>query len=91
MFKDTKAFSGFSVERHSSDAKQFYGETLGLNVTEENGMLGAAPRRWRQVLVYPKENHEPATFTVLNFPVPTSRRPSIGSTEAGVHLRALRG
>ena len=46
------------------------GQTLGVEVTEENGMLDAPPRRWRQpCLIYPKDNHEPATFTVLNFPV----------------------
>jgi catechol 2,3-dioxygenase-like lactoylglutathione lyase family enzyme len=68
MFKDTNAFSGFSVD-DIPRAKQFYGETLGLNVTEENGMLMLHLAGGGRVLVYPKENHEPATFTILNFPV----------------------
>ena len=68
MFKDTKAFSGFSVN-DIPRAKQFYSETLGLNVSEEYGMLGLQLATGATVLVYPKENHEPASFTILNFPV----------------------
>jgi catechol 2,3-dioxygenase-like lactoylglutathione lyase family enzyme len=67
IIKADKAFAGFStndIER----AREFYEKTLGLEVTEETGMLtlhlGAS-----DVLIYPKENHEPATFTVLNLPV----------------------
>ena len=68
MFEDTKAFSGFSVDDVPA-AKKFYGETLGLNVVEEHGMLGLQLAGGAQVMVYPKENHTPATFTILNFPV----------------------
>jgi catechol 2,3-dioxygenase-like lactoylglutathione lyase family enzyme len=68
MFENTNAYSGFSVDDVPT-AKQFYGETLGLNVVEEHGMLGLQLAGGGRVLVYPKENHEPATFTVLNFPV----------------------
>ncbi len=68
MFEDTKAFSGFSVDDVPA-AKKFYGETLGLNVVEEHGMLGLQLAGGAQVMVYPKENHVPATFTILNFPV----------------------
>jgi catechol 2,3-dioxygenase-like lactoylglutathione lyase family enzyme len=68
VFENTKAFSGFSVD-DIPKAKRFYGETLGLKVTEENGLLTLHVAGDRPTLVYPKENHEPATFTILNFPV----------------------
>lgn len=68
MFENTKAFSGFSVNDIPA-AKQFYGETLGLRVSEENGMLTLHIAGDRDTLVYPKDDHTPATFTILNFPV----------------------
>lgn len=68
MFSDTKAFSGFSVD-DISKAKHFYGDTLGLRVSEENGMLTLHIAGDRPTLVYPKPDHTPATFTILNFPV----------------------
>jgi catechol 2,3-dioxygenase-like lactoylglutathione lyase family enzyme len=69
MFTNTEAFSGFSVDDISA-ARHFYGDTLGLEVTEENGMLRLHIAGGHPVLVYPKPDHEPATFTILNFPVP---------------------
>ena len=68
MFGNTKAFSGFAVD-DIEKARQFYAETLGLEVTEENGMLTLHIAGARPVLVYPKPNHTPASFTILNFPV----------------------
>ena len=68
MFGNTPAFSGFSVD-DIPKAKEFYGETLGLNVTEEHGMLHLNLGGGASVLVYPKPNHTPATYTILNFPV----------------------
>jgi catechol 2,3-dioxygenase-like lactoylglutathione lyase family enzyme len=68
MIDGTQAFSGFSVEDIPA-AKAFYTDVLGLAVTEENGMLSLQIGAGKHVLVYPKPNHEPATFTVLNFPV----------------------
>ncbi len=68
MFKDAKAFSGFSVDDIPA-AKAFYAGTLGLDVTEENGMLQLRIAGGNPVLVYPKPNHTPAEFTILNFPV----------------------
>lgn len=68
MLGNSKAFSGFSADDLPA-AKKFYGETLGLTVTEENGLLGLRLGGGGQVLIYPKPNHTPATFTVLNFPV----------------------
>ena len=68
MFKDTKAFSGFSVN-DIPKAKAFYSETLGLDVSEENGMLQLHIAGGNPIIVYPKPDHTPATFTILNFPV----------------------
>lgn len=68
MFRDSHAFSGFS-SNDIAKAKQFYGETLGLEVSEENDMLTLHLTGGGVVLIYPKPNHEPASFTVLNFPV----------------------
>ena len=68
MFGTTKAFSGFSVNDIAA-AKAFYGDTLGLRVSEENGMLTLHIAGDRDILVYPKPNHTPATYTILNFPV----------------------
>lgn len=69
MFSDSKAFSGFAVPDVDA-AERFYGETLGIDVTNDHGLLtlhldgGARP-----TIVYPKPDHVPATFTILNFPV----------------------
>ena len=68
MLADSKAFSGFSTD-DIPRTKAFYAETLGLDVGEENGMLRLHLAGDRDVLVYPKQNHQPATYTVLNFPV----------------------
>ncbi|RIV40336.1 VOC family protein [Micromonospora radicis] len=64
----SKAFNGFSVDDIPA-AKRFYGETLGLDVDEEYGMLHLRLAGGREVLVYPKAEHQPATYTMLNFPV----------------------
>lgn len=68
MLGESKAFSGFSVN-DVAGAKAFYGDTLGLRVTEANGMLTLHLAGNRPVLVYPKDDHVPASFTILNFPV----------------------
>lgn len=68
MLKDSKAFSGFSVD-DIPRAKEFYSTTLGLDVGEQNGMLHLRTAGGNDVLVYPKPNHVPAEYTVLNFPV----------------------
>jgi catechol 2,3-dioxygenase-like lactoylglutathione lyase family enzyme len=68
MFQDTKAFSGFSVNDIPA-AQAFYGDILGLKVSEQNGMLTLHIAGGTNILVYPKPNHTPATFTILNFPV----------------------
>lgn len=68
MFQNSRAFSGFSVDDIPT-AKAFYAETLGLEVSEEHGMLTLHLAGGGSVLVYPKPNHVPATYTILNFPV----------------------
>jgi len=70
MLDLSNAFSGFSVDDVPA-AQRFYGETLGLDVTEAHGMLTLHLAGGREVIVYPKgEAHTPASFTILNFPVP---------------------
>lgn len=68
MLKDNYAFSGFSVN-NLDEAKKFYTETLGVNVEEDAMGLTLKLSGGASVFVYPKENHTPATFTILNFVV----------------------
>ncbi len=68
MFKDTKAFSGFSVD-DIQKAKDFYSRILGLEVSQTHGLLELHLAGGAKVLVYPKPKHAPATFTILNFSV----------------------
>jgi len=68
MFKDTKAFSGFSVN-DLAKAREFYGNTLGLDVREMPEGLELHIAGGARIFIYPKPNHTPATFTILNFPV----------------------
>jgi catechol 2,3-dioxygenase-like lactoylglutathione lyase family enzyme len=68
MFANTRAFSGFAVD-DLRKAREFYGETLGLRTSEEHGLLTLHLAGDRDTLVYPKRNHTPATYTILNFPV----------------------
>ena len=70
MLKDSHGFAGFSVD-DIQKAKQFYGEVLGLTVNDgEMGILDIQIGGGSHVIAYPKPNHQPATFTILNFPVP---------------------
>ncbi|MBT2393273.1 VOC family protein [Streptomyces sp. ISL-1] len=73
MLANSKAFSGFAVN-DLQKAKEFYGQTLGLRVSEETdatgGMLTLHLAGGADILLYPKPNHVAASFTVLNFPVP---------------------
>jgi predicted enzyme related to lactoylglutathione lyase len=69
MFKNSKAFSGFSVN-DIQRAKEFYGKTLGIDVRDNPmGLIELHIAGNNPIIVYPKPNHEPATFTILNFPV----------------------
>jgi catechol 2,3-dioxygenase-like lactoylglutathione lyase family enzyme len=90
MFEQTKAFSGFSVGDIPA-ARKFYTETLGLRVTEENGMLTLHIAGGTEILVYPKDNHEPATFTILNFPVRDVGAAVAELTSRGVRFERYEG
>ncbi|WP_343924877.1 VOC family protein [Rhodoglobus aureus] len=67
MFTPTSAYSGFSVDDIAA-AKTFYGETLGLTLADdEMGSLRMTLPGGAEVFVYPKDDHQPASYTVLNF------------------------
>jgi catechol 2,3-dioxygenase-like lactoylglutathione lyase family enzyme len=68
MLANTKAFSGFAVD-DLAKAQKFYGETLGLKVSEEHGLLTLHLAGGRDTFVYPKADLEPANYTILNFAV----------------------
>ncbi|TMB83017.1 MAG: VOC family protein [Chloroflexi bacterium] len=90
MFRDSHAFSGFSAN-DIPRAKEFYGQTLGLEITEDNDMLTLHLAGGGTVLIYPKENHEPASFTVLNFPVSDVDAAVDSLTKAGVTMERYEG
>lgn len=90
MFENTKAFGGFSVD-DIPRARTFYGETLGLGVSEENGMLELHIAGGTHILVYPKPDHVPATFTILNFPVDDVEATVDALTERGVRFERYEG
>jgi catechol 2,3-dioxygenase-like lactoylglutathione lyase family enzyme len=90
MFGTTSAFSGFSVDDVRA-AKEFYSETLGLKVSEEHGLLTLHIAGDRDILVYPKPDHTPASFTILNFPVNDIDRAVDELTERGVRLERYDG
>ena len=89
MLKTSKAFSGFAVS-DIPKARQFYGETLGLAVKEDEGMLVLDLGSGAKVLAYPKPNHTPATFTILNFPVDDVERTVRALRERGVRFQVYR-
>jgi predicted enzyme related to lactoylglutathione lyase len=68
MLGESKAFSGFAAA-DIPKVKNFYQTTLGLKVTEDHGLLTLHLAGGNNVLIYPKPDHVPATFTILNFPV----------------------
>jgi catechol 2,3-dioxygenase-like lactoylglutathione lyase family enzyme len=84
MFKDANAFSSFSVD-NLEKAKEFYTNTLGLKVTEDKGIhwLHSADK---YILIYPKENHIPATYTILNFSVNHLEMVMDKLSKLGVHF-----
>ena len=84
MFKVKEAFSSFSVN-DLQKAKEFYGKTLGLQVSETPEGL-ALKTGGKGVFIYPKPNHAPATFTVLNFPVDDVDQAVASLKEQGVHF-----
>lgn len=87
MFRNNEAFSSFSVD-DIDRARAFYTQTLGLDVSEEDGGgLGLTIANGGKVMVYPKgEAHTPATFTVLNFPVSSVEQAVDELTRKGVRF-----
>jgi len=90
MLGSAKAYGGFSVDDIPA-AKRFYGETLGLEVSEKNGMLTLHISGGGNILVYPKPDHAPATFTILNFPVEDIDAAVDELTERGVRFERYEG
>ncbi len=91
MLADSRAFSGFSMT-DAATVRPFYADVLGLQVTEANGMLTLHLAGDTEVLIYPKgPAHVPATFTVLNFPVPDVDASVDELTAAGVRFEHYDG
>lgn len=90
MFKASKAFSSFSVD-DIPKAKEFYAQALGLNVSESPEGLELHPGGNLDVFIYPKPNHQPATFTVLNFLVDDIETAVDELTRTGVHFERYEG
>jgi predicted enzyme related to lactoylglutathione lyase len=90
MFRHSQAFSGFS-SNDIAKTEEFYGQTLGLEVTEANGMLTLHLAGGGTVIIYPKPNHEPATFTVLNFPVNNIEQAVESLAQSGVQFERYEG
>ncbi len=87
MLKGNSAFSSFSAN-DIAKAKHFYGEVLGLQVFDgEMGVLRLQLAGGSNVIIYPKANHQPATFTVLNFPVPSVEEAVDALTRKGVRFQ----
>ena len=92
MFKNSKAFSSFAV-RDLDAARKFYTQTLGVDVSDVPGMKGLMQLKLAggtTVLVYPKPDHVPATYTVLNFPVDDVERAVDALVERGVRFEIYR-
>jgi catechol 2,3-dioxygenase-like lactoylglutathione lyase family enzyme len=86
MLNKSKALSSFSVD-NIQKAKEFYGKTLGLEVsTGPEGTLVLDLAGGTKTLMYPKPNHQPATFTVLNFPVPSVEKAVDELNQRGVRF-----
>lgn len=85
MFKNTQAFSSFSVN-NIAQAKQFYSQVLEIEVAESMGLLELHIAGGIPILIYPKENHIPATHTVLNFPVDNIEQAVDSLTQRGIQF-----
>jgi catechol 2,3-dioxygenase-like lactoylglutathione lyase family enzyme len=90
MFANTKAFSGFAVD-DVEKARAFYGDTLGLKTSEENGLLTLHIAGDRPTLVYPKPGHSAADYTILNFPVDDIDEAVDELTSRGVQFERYEG
>jgi catechol 2,3-dioxygenase-like lactoylglutathione lyase family enzyme len=90
MFAETKAFSGFAVP-DVEQASEFYEGTLGLNASVDNDLLILHLAGGRDTLVYPKPDHTPATYTILNFQVDDIDAAVDQLTQRGVQFERYEG
>lgn len=90
MFENTRAVSSFSVD-DLQKAKTFYGDVLGLNVADRTHILDVHFAGGGSLFIYPKPNHIPATFTVLNFPVADVEKAVDKLTQLGVRFEQYEG
>ena len=90
MLADSKAFSGFAVT-DLDEAAKFYGDTLGLKTSVENGLLTLHLAGDRDTLIYPKPDHQPANYTILNFPVDDVEQAVDELTARGVQFERYEG
>jgi predicted enzyme related to lactoylglutathione lyase len=91
MFGQTNAFCSFSVN-DLQKAKEFYNQTLGIEISE--GMMGILTLHISgggKIIIYPKPNHEPASFTVLNFPVSDVEKTVDELTSLGITFEQYEG
>jgi catechol 2,3-dioxygenase-like lactoylglutathione lyase family enzyme len=90
MLKNSKAFSGFAVD-DLERAREFYGQTLGLELSPEDELLSLHLGGGTDVFVYPKPDFKPATYTILNFPVDDIDAAVDDLTERGVRFERYDG
>jgi catechol 2,3-dioxygenase-like lactoylglutathione lyase family enzyme len=90
MIDPTRAFHGFAVPDIDA-ARAFYTDVLGVEVTEEGDMLQLHVGGGSPTLVYPKPDHQPATYTILNFPVPDVESAVDDLTAKGVAFEHYEG
>jgi catechol 2,3-dioxygenase-like lactoylglutathione lyase family enzyme len=92
MLAQSKAFSGFAVD-DLEQAREFYADTLGLDVEtiDDPGLLNIRLAGGRDILVYPKGDFEPATYTILNFPVDDVEAVVDGLAARGVAFERYEG
>ena len=90
MIGTRPAFSGFSAGDVEAE-RAFYADKLGVTVEDGNGSLMLNLANGQRVFIYPKPNHEPATFTVLNFEVDDINAAVDELAAEGRHIRAIRG
>lgn len=90
MFDTSKAFSSFAVQ-DLAQARSFYGETLGVPTSDDGDLMLLRLTPDRQVLVYPKVDHVPASYTVLNFEVDDIEAAVAALTARGVDVAHYAG
>ncbi len=90
MFGSTEAFSGFAVD-DMDKAREFYGDTLGIETSTENGLMTLHLAGDRPTLVYAKPDNTPAAYTILNFRVDEIEQAADQLAARGVTLERYDG